>query len=223
MFNKLKQSGRLHTTLLLVVLSGFCLSLAILRVILSDTFYFLTLNWNLFLAFLPWLVSSIIIMNPAIQKRIWMFLLLLAIWLLFFPNAPYILTDLFHLGIKTNMPVWYDFLLIFSYAWTGLVFGFISLMDIENLLEMKLGRIKVNLVVIFLLFLGSFGIYCGRYLRWNSWDVISKPIPLIYDISEHLVNPLSHPRTWGMTVLMGALLNMMYWSFKLLNTKTNRE
>jgi uncharacterized membrane protein len=179
----------------------------------------LFLNWNLFLAFIPWAVTSIAIIKPNIQKYKITIFILLAIWLLFFPNAPYILTDLFHLRLKTSMPKWFDLILILCFAWTGLVFGFLSLWDIERIMSKSINEIWIDIISVSLLFIGSFGIYLGRFLRWNSWDIINEPFNLIYDIGDRLINPFDHPRTWGMTLFMGLFLNMIYWTFRLIKKK----
>ena len=118
------------------------------------------------------------------------------------------------------MPVWFDLALILSFAWTGLLFGLLSLWDIEKVLRNFLPPRVIPLVSVSLLFLGSFGIYLGRYLRWNSWDVLREPFGILYDISDRLVNPLDHPRTWGMTIIMGLFLNMVYWSFHFIRDRT---
>jgi uncharacterized membrane protein len=146
-------------------------------------------------------------------------IVLLIVWLLFFPNAPYIFTDLFHLRLKLAMPLWFDFTMIMSFAWTGLLFGFLSLWDIEKQLAKSMKRKYIAIISVALLFIGSFGIYIGRYLRWNSWDIISEPFKLIYDIGERIINPFSHPRAWGMTILMGIFLNILYWSFRLIRKR----
>ena len=74
-----------------------------------------------------------------------------------------------------------------------------------------------------LLFAGSFGVYVGRYLRWNSWDIISEPVPLLYDIGDRFKDPMDHPQTWGVTILLGILLNMIFWTMKVLREKAARE
>jgi uncharacterized membrane protein len=96
-------------------------------------------------------------------------------------------------------------------------------MDISKLMKKYLSEKAISLIIVFFLFLSSFGIYLGRYLRWNSWDILSNPFGLFNDIIDRFVNPFSHPRTWGMTLLMGILLNMIYFSIKLLTQKNTLQ
>ncbi|MBK9492906.1 MAG: DUF1361 domain-containing protein [Haliscomenobacter sp.] len=220
MLQRLKTHQRYYETLFLFLLSCYCFALSLFRLIYSDTLVFIFLNVNLFLAFLPWFFSSLLIIYPKLQQSKIAVTVLLCTWLLFFPNAPYILTDLFHLRHQFSMPVWFDLALILSFAWTGLLFGLLSLWDIEKVLRNFLPPRIIPVVSVLLLFLGSFGIYLGRYLRWNSWDILREPFGILYDISDRLVNPLDHPRTWGMTIIMGLFLNMVYWSFHFIRDRT---
>jgi len=219
MLKKLKNANRLNEVLFLGVLSLFCFSLTILRYSLSDTKAFLFLNWNLFLAFIPWLLTTWLIIQPKIQQYKIVVGLIICIWLLFFPNAPYILTDLFHLRLKLSMPIWFDLVLILSFAWTGILFGFLSLLDIERVLSKFLKQKYISAISVFLLFLSSFGVYLGRYLRWNSWDIIQNPFGLAFDISDRFLNPFAHSRTWGMTIFMGLFLSILYFSFKFIKKR----
>jgi uncharacterized membrane protein len=219
--NQLKNLGRYNITLLLVFMTAFCVTLSFIRCSISGTKLFVFLNWNLFLAIIPWIISTIIIVKKS--NNIVALILLIITWLLFFPNSPYILTDLFHLKSRQSAPIWFDFILIFSFAWTGLIFGFVSLIDIISLLKKYFSNFVLNCIVVFFLFLSSFGIYLGRYLRWNSWDIISNPLGLIDDVGERLTDPLSHPHTWGMTILMGILLNMMFFSILFLSQKKENK
>lgn len=219
MLRILKEKNRLNETIFMAALSIFCLGLSLFRLAYTESKDFLFLIWNLFLAFIPWALTSLIVIKPTIQKTKITVLLILVTWLLFFPNAPYILTDLFHLRSKSTMPIWFDLVLILSFAWTGLLFGLLSLWDIERILSKSIKRIYVTLISIGLLFIGSFGIYMGRFLRWNSWDIIGEPFRLIYDISDRIINPLAHRRTWGMTIFMGLFLNIIYWSLRLIRKR----
>jgi len=219
MFKLLKEHNRLYETVFMGVMTLCCFCFSIFRVAYSETRTFLFLNWNLFLAIIPWLLSSFAIIKPSIQKKKIVVFLLLGTWLLFFPNAPYILTDLFHLKTRHTAPMWFDLVLILSFAWTGLMFGFLSLWDIERILSKSINQKVVKCLSVILLFLSSFGIYMGRYLRWNSWDIIAKPFQLFYDIGDRIINPLEHPRTWGMTLFMGLFLNIIYWSLRLVQNR----
>ncbi len=211
---------RFKKSLFLLVLTIFCFSISIIRAVYSDSNLFLFLNWNLFLAFIPWALTSVLMLTSKLQRSKIIVGLTMVTWLLFFPNAPYILTDLFHLKQRSFTPIWFDLVLILSFAWTGLLFGFMSLWDIEKILSKSMKSIYVNMISVILLFVGSFGIYLGRYLRWNSWDILNEPVGLFYEIGHRLGNPLTYPRAWGMTLFMGIFLNIVYWSFRMIKSRS---
>ena len=215
MIEELRKKGCLNLVVFFIISSAFCFCMSIVRYAATDTTKFLSLNWNLFLAFIPWFVSMILIIGKKINKLA-MFLLIL-MWVIFFPNSPYILTDLFHLSPRSFPPIWYDLILILSYAWTGLMFGFVSLINIETVLIKYINARTVSLISVVLLFVASFGIYLGRYLRWNSWDLISNPLDVFSYIFKVFFSPYDFKGAWGVTILMGLMLNMMYLSIKLLN------
>jgi uncharacterized membrane protein len=219
-FKILKETNRLHETVFMLIAAVFCAGISVLRCIYTGTRIFLFLNWNLFLAFVPWALTSLVVIKPVIQRSKIILGILLIAWLLFFPNAPYILTDLFHLRQRSTMPIWYDLLLILSFAWTGLLFGFLSLWDIERILNKFMKPVFITMLSTVFLFIGSFGIYIGRYLRWNSWDILTDPLELMYDISDRVVNPFVYPGAWGMTLFMGLFLNLLYWSFHLIRKRS---
>jgi len=219
MIKWLKDADKTGETFFMLILSLLCIGSSLFRRFYSGNWSFFFLNWNLFLAFVPWALTSISFISPKIQSSILSIVLLLVFWLLFFPNAPYIITDLFHLRVIKSMPVWYDTLMILSYAWTGMLFGFLSLLDIEEILKRKLPRPLVSCISVFLLFVGSFGIYMGRYLRWNTWDFFTRTSEVLTDIGDRFVNPFEHRTTWGVTIFMGIFLNVVYWSFRLVKKR----
>ncbi len=206
--------------LLLVLGASSCLSIAIwgMRFYYTDgnpTYRFLT--WNLFLAWLP-LVSALLLWvlhQYAPRLRILQWPLLLC-WLVFFPNAPYLVTDFLHLSERQNVPLWYDLMLIFSFAWNGLIVGFTALWIVQEVLTAQFNRVVSLLVVCLTLLLSGFGIYVGRFLRWNSWDVISNPHLLLADILPRLIDPLAYPRTIGVTLLFSTFLTIAYLTVRLL-------
>ncbi|MFI5203549.1 MAG: DUF1361 domain-containing protein [Flavobacteriales bacterium] len=223
MVTALKENNRFKMSLLLAALSISCFSLSVFRLTLTNSPMYLFLNWNLFLAFLPWLFSSLLTVQPRWKSNKFIVLSFVGVWLLFFPNALYILTDLFHLHNGTAMPMWFDLVLVLAFAWTGLLFGFISLFDMEKILAQFIPNRFIQPVSVILLFAGSFGVYLGRFLRWNSWDVLQDPVPLLYDISNRFTDPFSHPRTWGVTLFVGALLCMIYFSLKMLKEEQRKQ
>lgn len=202
-------------------LTFMCFSFSMTRYHFTDSRIFLFLNWNLFLAFIPWVLTQLTILTPRIERSKIAIFLLMLVWLLFFPNAPYILTDLIHLKHRSNVPMWFDLILILSFAWTGLMYGLMSLWEIERILGNFFKRKYVIFLSMGLLFLCSFGVYLGRFLRWNSWDVINEPDLIIQDTLDRLINPLQHPSTWGLTILLGIFLNIVYFSFELLKNRTS--
>ena len=197
-------------------MSLFCLVLCAARILITREINYFFLNWNLFLAFVPLGVTIFyeMLINDGnkFARSWWMKAGVLGSWLLFFPNAPYILTDIFHMRWEDSAPQWFDLILILSYAWTGLMAGFISLSDIQKYVLRIQSNWTMFVTVAALIFLTAFGIYLGRFLRFNSWDILHRPGHLFTEIGDRFVHPFRHSRTWGMTIGMGVLLNFIYWS-----------
>lgn len=157
----------------LLAFIAFITGMIICRMLYSGSIRFIFLLWNLFLAWIPFQVSLYLpLAKPANKPRAYF---LLVLWLLFFPNALYIITDLIHLETKANVPVWYNAILLFASAITGLMMAFASLYKVELFFNKHVGPKASAKLIIAFLFLGSFGVYLGRFLRWNSWDIISNP------------------------------------------------
>ena len=203
-----------------VVLSLWCTALVVLRVERSGSLFYVFLVWNLFLAWIPWLAgqgfrASSRRRNSRLLRLGWF-----ALWLLFLPNAPYILTDLLHLGPRPLVPLWYDLALLLSCAGTGLLLGYVSLLEVQDAVEEQLGRRAGWMVAAGSLVLSGFGIYLGRFLRWNSWEVLTDPAGLFGDIADRLFNPASHPRTYGVTLVFGIGLLLGYIALRGLNRQS---
>lgn len=203
----------------LLYFSTFSLALVMARILYTERITYLFLLWNLFLAAIPLVLTKGLSKKPTFLHRLYNLGVVLA-WVLFFPNAPYIFTDLFHLRYSSSSIIWYDTTLILSIAWTGMLFGYLSLVRIERFLNTLLSNRSTMVVIYSMLFLSAFGVYIGRYLRFNSWDVISDPFSLLFKVSEHAFNPFIHPRTWGMTFVFGLFLSLLYTS---LGTLRNSE
>lgn len=193
-----------------------CLSAALLlaRIAHSDTGWFMFLGWNLFLAWIPLALSTLLRLRYERVSSNALFLFgVLAVWLLFFPNAPYIITDLQHLKVRDDAPFWFDLLLIVSFAWNGLMMGLLSLMDVQEVLARRYNAMMAWSASFVFILLGSFGVYLGRFERWNSWDILSHPLSLFADIAQPLLNPYRYPRPVLMTVAYAAFLFVAYLMF----------
>ena len=216
MLGSLRESGRLGLTLFLFIFSLYCVMLSGFRLFYTHTYGYLFLNWNLFLAFLPWLLTSLAVLRK-VKNRIAIFFIM-AVWLLFFPNCLYILTDLVHVREITNAPVWLDLILVLSFACVGLCYGFVSLMDIEYFLKerFRAGAKTVAILSVCMIFVAAFGVYIGRFWRWNSWDLLGNPAELIHETFDRFTDGGNYYRIFGFTILMGTLLNFMYFPIRYL-------
>ncbi len=199
---------------LLIVSCGFsCILLGIRMVITRDITY-LFLTWNLFLAVVPYVITQWMTSNPAILKNRIKLGGTLFLWLLFIPNSFYILTDLFHLEQFDTAPKWFDLLLIFSFAWNGMVLGIISIRRIEMILKKITGYGFSLFIVLLVMWLNAFGIYIGRYLRFNSWDIFTQPFSLFRGMFEVLFHPLQNKMEWGMTIVYAIFMTVIYITIK---------
>lgn len=183
------------------------------RIYFSGSLLFVFLIWNIFLAWVPFFISSRL--NHTAAKK-WKQYVLFFTWLLFFPNSLYIITDLIHISHETDVPKWFDAILIFSSSIVGLQLAFVSLYRVEKFLHAIAGKRMVAVLLPVILSLGSFGVYLGRFLRWNSWDIISNPVPLLVSVTERILYPFHHLQTWGITIILTALFYLMYFSAKKL-------
>lgn len=196
---------------MLVAGTAVCAFLVGLRVWWSGTPWLEFLLWNLFLAWVPLFI--IYCWKKWQKKHPLTDFCFLAVWLLFFPNAPYITTDIFHFYYRDPIPLWYDLILMMSSVWLGLVLGYVSLYEVHEWLRVKFSKAKARIGVMGILTLSGFGMYIGRYLRWNSWDIMSNPLGLGQDILERVIHPFSHIRTWGATAGFTVFLLMSYGIF----------
>ena len=215
--------NKIQTTTGMIYLSLlFTLLMIGARIAYSGDAYGMFLVWNLFLAWLPFAFSKMLHAKKTLPK--WVLYAVVFAWLIFFPNAPYIITDFFHLQHRSPVPLWYDLVILFWASWNGLLLGFISLHNVERFLLTQFGARLVNGTIWLFMILCAFGIYAGRYLRWNSWDVIANPYDIMRDVKYIALNPQDNMRTWGVTFIFSALMITCYLTIKSLKAiTTNKE
>jgi uncharacterized membrane protein len=167
--------------------------------------------WNLALAWAPYLFSlaaeGLYRRDPS---RRWPVLALGAAWLLFLPNAPYIVTDFVHLRQIDNFAWWYDVGLVAIFAWTGCALAAASLGVMRDVVIGMAGRVAAELFVVAAAVLSGLGVYMGRFQRWNSWDALLMPGSVLAEVLAALRDPEALRQVVGVTGLFAALLIVCY-------------
>lgn len=179
------------TFLLLAAASFVSVTLVVARIIYTDSARYGGLIWNLFLAWIPFMLAYFANLIPWRRAIIYFVIPAFAfLWLIFFPNAPYILTDLQHLSrVPSAAPIWYDVIMLIWFSWTGMLMGAVSLNLMQEIVKRELGRRWGWIFVFIVACLTSVGVYIGRFIRLNSWDIFQYPGA----IAENLWSWLSDP------------------------------
>lgn len=197
--------------LTLAASSAVSVGFVIARVLSTGQSTYVFLVWNLLLAWLPLLFAWTLVVR--LQTTRWRSLeniFLTFLWLGFLPNTFYIMSDLVHLNTTGSISILFDLVMFLTFAWNGFVLGYISLFLVHREIRKRYGRMTGHVVVALVLLLCSFAIYLGRYLRWNSWDILINPAGLIFDVSDSFINPAAHPNAFTTTTMFFILLTCIY-------------
>jgi uncharacterized membrane protein len=168
-----------------------CIGLVAARVAYSESIRHIGLVWNLFLAWIPFMLAYFA--HAISWRRIWLYLVIPVIallWLIFFPNAPYMLTDLQDIarGIS-GAPLWYDVIILVWFSWTAMLLGVVSLYLMQDIILRTFGRAAGWIFVFVVSGMSSFGIYIGRFVRLNSWDILQDPTETAMEILGLVISP----------------------------------
>lgn len=176
---------------LLNIACAMCVGLVLARVAYSESGRHLGLIWNLFLAWIPFMLAYFAHAVSWRKASLYLIIPFLAfLWLIFFPNAPYMLTDLQDLTRKANdAPLWYDVIIVVWTSWTGTLLGVISLYLMQDIIIRRFGRTTGWVFVFIISVLSSFGIYIGRFVRLNSWDILQDPAETAQEILGIIIDP----------------------------------
>jgi uncharacterized membrane protein len=208
----------------------FSCTLVGIRILHTGRLTFLSMIWNLFLAYIPYAISTgltawrkgaaerqltraTLLSGRVTSLKGFLMALTFIAWLLFIPNSFYILTDLYHLADNhrnSRVPEWFDLALILSFAWNGLLLGVLSTRQIEKLLVPRTATLGRWLFLYPVMWLNALGVYTGRYLRYNSWDIITDPFDLLRDILGMIIHPFRHHYAWDMIFCYSILLTLIY-------------
>ena len=181
--------------------------------------------WNLFLAWIP-AIAALLFYSQARRRPTPRFALLCIglLWFFFFPNAAYIVTDIVHLSTRPRIPFWYDMITFMAFAQTGLFLAYLSLYLMQESVRAWLGRGVCWAFTFAMLALSSFGIYLGRFLRWNSWDMLFAPMTTMR-VAIGVANPWADPQPLAFSATFFSFSLVCYlivYSFTHLHGWTNR-
>ncbi len=209
-----------------LLLSAMSVALFIARVIVTRSERYWFLNWNLALAWPPLILAYLLRLQ--LGRRAWgswPAISLTVLWFILLPNTFYLVSDFVHLdaNVTDEVSLLYDIAMFMSFALTGLVLGCVSTYMVHMELKKRLGRLRAWLAVGAIFLLCGFAVYLGRFLGWNSWDVVINPAGIITDISDRLLYPSAFPNTFTITLLFFAFITISYSSFYnlLQSLKTN--
>jgi uncharacterized membrane protein len=207
----------------LALLTITALSLVTMRGLLtSNWWFFIMLTWNLFLAWFP--LGVVLVLRDLRQsgfRNRWLLTAGLLTWLAFLPNAPYIITDLYHIKNIDHPLLWFDTMSLFLFALTGLLVGLYSILIVHRMLRPLTGVWLAWAFILSSQMLSGFGIYLGRFGRWNSWDVLTKPSSMTRAVALAYQDHLSIKLTLGYGFVLIVLYVAFYWYVEHDNKSTN--
>jgi len=174
----------------------------------AATYTFLV--WNLFLAWIPYLAALKVERLQRLGSGRFSLLAWLCAWLAFLPNAPYIITDFVHFRHLPPVPLWYDLALLFAAACTGLTLGLLSLYEVHLVLNRWVSKTFATALILGAIGLSGFGVWLGRFQRWNSWDILTRPSTLLRDIAETFTTRHELIHAAGISVLLSGILLVGY-------------
>lgn len=216
MFRKINTDARLTMKHWLFISCCFSCIMVLARVVITNEVTYLFMIWNLFLAFIPFAIAEWLYNHIAVIESRWKRILVLLSWLLFVPNAFYLITDLFHLDEFQSAPKWFDLLMLFSFAWNGLLLGIISVRKIELIVTTVYGKVIPVVFLFGVMWLNSLGIFIGRYLRYNTWDIITQPLSLFGEMIQLVIHPFRNKMEWGMITIWAVFMTLFYFTIKKL-------
>jgi uncharacterized membrane protein len=210
----MRHSVVVKSLLPLVLLTSWSSFLTFFRLTFAGPMYYDFLLWNAFLAWIPLFISTYLfwtIYEKKQKMRSSVFLVLFFSWLVFLPNAPYLLTDFVHLAPRSGVPLWYDVMLLFSFALLGLFQFEYSLIHIRQVIRRRWHVVLHVWFVPLILLLMSIGLYVGRFLRWNSWYIVTQPATLVSDIKMIVTQPSEYVVAGGYIVGTAILLGLFHY------------
>ena len=195
-------------TLGLFFMSIICGLMVLVKYVLVGSGVYFYLIWNLFLSWIPYGISLImdtICHSKRMTRKGLLLFILGAVWLLFYPNAPYMITDFIHLQQHGGFLIWYDLAVFTLFIWTSFLLGYMSIYLVFRMISTKFNPFWGGIFVFIVLYISSYAIYLGRFMRWNSWDILANPIALLISMLQNL-----NYQSVIFSILFGTILTLIY-------------
>lgn len=166
------------------------------------------LLWNLALAWIPFLAAlalESLDAGPHGRRRPWSALAMALLWLVFLPNAPYLVSDISHFDATSPTP-WLDLGRLVSFAWAGCLLAVLSLRAVHRVALRRAGAVVAWTVVVVAALGSGFGVVLGRFSRLNSWQVVTAPRTVV----DEVVRLGDNGRSMAVALFFGLLLLTIY-------------
>jgi len=198
----------------LMIFSAFVsIGLLFYRCVFTLSFHYTYFLWNLLIAYVSYIMSKQLIKCKEINVKA---MVLMSVWLLFFPGCMYLFTDILQMHKTDNFPVYYDGVLYLSFAWNALLPALMSLKKVEAFLRKHLSAFLVKISILFFIFLSSYSICLVRFLHLKDWDIITNTKRFLQVSANNILNPTDHIHAWLSIISLMLLLDVIYVGFKKL-------
>jgi uncharacterized membrane protein len=207
-------------------------TLLAVRIFITGHITYAFLIWNLILAAVPFYVvrcfryQSDCAQQPRASQNPIVLISILSLWLLFLPNAPYILTDFVHLQTEGNLYFFLDVAILSSFSLSGMLMAISSLNSVmlhlkaQKWINTRAASILFKITIVLLC---SLGVYLGRILRWNSWNILNRPRGLASDLLQLFLYPLDHLEPWTFIIVYSGLLIILSLTIEKLIHATSKS
>ena len=182
------------------------------RSIVTGTTRFSFMAWNLVLSLLALAASVAFVYFWQLHKK-WLSVITFVVWLFLLPNTFYMLTDFIHVQDSGDINMLFDVVLIGLFAMNGFLHGILSLLLVHKSLLKRYPPRQTACAIAGILLASSFAVDMGRYLRWNSWDILINPNALLFDLTNTLFNPDNYHRSFLITAVFFVTSGSLYLVF----------
>ena len=204
----------------ILVLTSFAFLLNFVYLVWSDSRFSLYTIWNIILAIIPFFISYHLLQYSKRGKNnILVYVIGSILWLLFLPNAPYLVTDIIHVGKSIGVPLWLDSLTLFCSAWVGMLLAIHSLSFMEKLFREKFSKHFATFLIMISILLSSFGMYIGRFVRLSSWDLLVHPRGVFDNIYSAFYNPINYQEAYAFILLFFSFILVSFYAWKFTQDK----